>query len=362
MWLLFLALMAAPKLTIKPDSSVFIDDPFDLRSDGKALAWIATDGAASATLHLSEIGGADVKIERAPANAVAVRWLSPTRVLVIWRDPESQALYAQSFTAAGADKEKLGPAELIDVSTLEGKPVVLGYARIDSGKSVEHIFTGLHADTLKPLPRKVLKEDKGGMVQGKFHPLWIEHDLSTLVVKREGEYDKAKDMKRPDRLARFDVFANKLKDEQEIGDLLQFVHVNADHGKHPGEDRFAHISDDHTKLLVVDGATERDITVDRPLSMFDPESLRWQPLDGGKLAISLTVDPMNPPALKRKKADPAELVLYVVDGKTVTKRFQLDTGDRPAAWQVVGNQIVILRKSKGFDRGGVDLELYDLTN
>jgi len=362
---LLLSALLAPVQTLKPDSSAFVDDPFALRDDGKALAWIATDGAANAALHLTELGGADVKIDRAPTTATQVRWLSPTRVLCVWRDAESGALYAQTWTAAGADKERLGPAELIDLTTVDGKQAVVAYARIDKGKSVEHVFTGLRADNLKPLPRKVIKEDKDGMVAhpgGAFHPLWIEHNLTALVVKREGQFDKARDMKRPDRLARYDVFAGKLRDEQEIADLLQFVHVNAVHAKHPGEDRFALVSDDHSKLLVVDGPGEREIKLPRALSRYAPESLRWQPLGANKLALSMTIDPMNTPALARKKADPAELELFVVDGTEVTPRFRLDIGDRPAAWQLVGNRLAVLRKSKGFDRGGVQLEIYDLTN
>jgi hypothetical protein len=354
---------AAPKYTLKSDSSVFVDDPFALRADGKAIAWIATDGANLATLHLSELGGTDTKIDQAPTSATTLRWLSPTRVLVIWREPESQALYAQSFNASGAEKERLGPAELIDLATLDGKPAVLTYARIDSGRAVEHRFAAFRPDTLKPLAKKTLKEDKEGMVPhtgGPFHPLWVEHDLTTLMVKREGQYDKSRDMKRPDRLARFDVFSGKLHDEQEIADLIQFVHVNAAHGHHPGEDRFAYVSDDHAKLLIIDGAGEREITLPHALSLYDLDSLRYQPLDGGKLALSFTVDPMNPRALEKKHADPAVLHLYAVDGSTVTPRFQLDTGDRPASWQLLGNQLVVLRKSKGYDRGGVALEVYDL--
>jgi hypothetical protein len=354
---------AAPRYTLKSDSSVFVDDPFALRADGKAIAWIATDGANLATLHLSELGGADTKIEQAPTTATSVRWLSPTRVLVIWREPESQALYAQSFTAAGADKERLGPAELIDVGTLDGKPAVLTYARIDSGRAVEHRFAAFRPDSLKPLAKKIIKEDKEGMVAhpgGAFHPLWVEHNLTTLMVKREGQYDKARDMKRPDRLAQLDAFSGKLHDEQEIADLIQFVHVNAAHGHHPGEDRFAFVSDDHAKVLVIDGATEREITLPRALSLYDPDSLRYQPLDGGKIALSFTVDPMNPKALAKQHADAAELDLYAVDGSTATPRFRLDTGDRPASWQLLGNELVVLRKSKGYDRGGVALEVYDL--
>jgi hypothetical protein len=356
MWFVLLTLLAAPSYTIKTDSSVFIDDPFALRSDGKALAWISTDGAALATLHLSELGGAETKIERAPVTATALRWLSPTRVLVTWRDPENHQLYAQSWTQKGADEDRLGPADLIEVGSFEGKPAVLAYAR---GKG-EHVLTGFRADSLKPIPKKVVKEDKNGRVGGQLKVLWVERGLSTLMVKTEGEYDKSKDMKRPDRLARYDMFAGKLRDEQEIADLLAFVHVNADHQKHPGEDRFAHVSDDRAKLLIVDGATEREVTLARRLSMYDPETLRYQALDDGRLALSLTVDPMNPPALQRQKADPAEMDLYLVDQKGASMRLKLDTKDRPAAWQLAGNHLVVLRKSKGFDRGGVQLEIYPL--
>jgi hypothetical protein len=362
---LLLFLSFAPLFTLKPEADLFVDDAFALRGDGKAVAWIATDGAAQATLHLSELGGKDVKIDRAPTTPTAVHWLSPTRVLVVWRDPESHALYAKSWTAAGADPQRLGPADLIDLTTLDGKPAVITYARIDKGNSVEHIFGGMRADSLKPLPKKIVKEERDGMVAhpgGRFHPLWVEHNLSTLVVKREGQFDKERDMKRPDRLARFDAFTGKVHDEEEIGDLLQFVHINSDHGKHPGEDRFVHISDDRAKLLVVEAGGEHEITLPRALNMYEPESLRWQPLDGGKLAVSMIIDPMNPPALQIKKADPAELELFTVDGKTVTQRLRLDTSGRPVAWHQVGNQVVLLRKSKGFDRGGVQLEVHALTN
>src|SRR6478752_1615008 len=61
----------------------FIDDGYALRDDGKAVAYITTDGASTATLHLAEIGGNDVKIAGAPVDALALAWLSPTRVLVI---------------------------------------------------------------------------------------------------------------------------------------------------------------------------------------------------------------------------------------------------------------------------------------
>src|SRR5262245_38539591 len=61
----------------------FIDDPYALRDDGKAVAYITTDGATAATLHLADLGGSNIRVAGAPIDAVALHWLSPARVLVV---------------------------------------------------------------------------------------------------------------------------------------------------------------------------------------------------------------------------------------------------------------------------------------
>src|ERR1700744_655482 len=65
----------------------FIDDGYALRSDGKAAAFITTDGATKATLHLAEVGGADMTVEGAPIDASAIYWLGAARGLIV-RGPE----------------------------------------------------------------------------------------------------------------------------------------------------------------------------------------------------------------------------------------------------------------------------------
>ena len=58
---------------------------------------ITTDGATAATLHLAEVGGKNVEVAGAPTDAVAIEWLSPTRVLIV-RGREGTST-AQAFTA-----------------------------------------------------------------------------------------------------------------------------------------------------------------------------------------------------------------------------------------------------------------------
>jgi hypothetical protein len=80
----------------------FIDDAFALRSDGKALAYITTDGATAATIHLADVGGSDVKVPGAPVDAVALEWLSPTRVLIVRGRSVRSAVSPSPPSTAGA--------------------------------------------------------------------------------------------------------------------------------------------------------------------------------------------------------------------------------------------------------------------
>ena len=83
--------LAAPIARWDAGAGGFIDDGYALRDDGKAIAFITTDGATKATLHLVDVGGATAKpettIEGAPIDATAIYWLGPGRVLVA-RSPD----------------------------------------------------------------------------------------------------------------------------------------------------------------------------------------------------------------------------------------------------------------------------------
>src|SRR5512135_1376326 len=124
--------LAAPTAVQRLDAGGdgFIDDGYALRDDGKAIAYITTDGATAATLHLVDVGGKDVKIAGAPIDAVAVAWLSPTRVLVVrGRDGTSTA---QAFTATGPDKGKpIGPFGRFAFATVDGKRAFVTYTRAE---------------------------------------------------------------------------------------------------------------------------------------------------------------------------------------------------------------------------------------
>ena len=358
---------AAPSPVQRIDAATdgFIDDGYALRDDGKAIAYITTDGATSATLHLADVGGKDVAVPGAPVDALALAWLSPTRVVVV-RGREGSST-AQAFTAAGPDKGKpIGPFDRFAFATVAGKRAFVTYTRSEK-KGVEHALAAYAVDTLRPLKKRVWREDAEGQIKqgaSSIKPLWWANGFTELAALRAGEYDKARDMRRPDRYTRLDAFTGKVVAETEVQDVLAFTRVSLLRRDLPNQPVIAHFSDDRKKLLFVDGIAEYEVTPPQPLWKYDASTLAWQTLDDRSVALSLTIDPVNPDAVNRKKADVDEIELFVVDRQTHAVRplLQLPGEGRRSSWQLAGNRVLIMRKDKGFDRGGVALELYDVAD
>jgi hypothetical protein len=359
--------LAAPTPLQRLDagSDGFIDDAYALRADAKAGAYITTDGASSATLHLAEVGGNNVGVAGAPTDAVAVAWLSPARVLVV-RGSDG-ALTAQAFTASGADKAKpIGPFGRFAFTTLDGKRAFVTYTRTEK-RGVDHTIAAYAVDTLKPLKKRTWHEDAEGQIKqgpSSLKPLWWADGFTVLAGLRAGEFDKARDMRRPDRYARLDVFTGKLLSETEVQDVLGFTQVSLVRRDAPNQPVIVRYSDDHKKLLLIDGIGEHEVVLPRQLWKYDPATLAWQNLDDKRVALSLTIDPVNPDAVNRKKADVDEIDLYEVDRQTfaVHPLLRIAGEGRRSSWQLAGNRVLLLRKGKGFDRGGVALELFDVTD
>jgi len=355
----------APEASFKPATG-FIDDPLALRDDGAALAYLTTDGAGTSALHLAALPAGttpEIVVEGLPGSVRALHFVGPDRVLVVSNNDDAETVTAQVFGPKGPAKEKLGPLIDIALSTVKGKPAAVGYARTEK-KGVEHTVTAWSLATWKVVAKKTLKEDEEGRIadrHGAYKLLWWKDGFIRAAALKAGEYDKARDMRRPDRFAILDVLAGKLTGEHEIGDLLRFTQVALDHKKHGIDEVFVHLSDDHKQLLLTDGDDQHEVKLSRELFMYAPDSIAYQHL-GDRVYVSANVDPMNPPAQERRKADPDDFDLHAVDRKSraATVVLRLPGQGRGFGWRVGGGKVAVLHKSKGFDRGGVALEVYKL--
>jgi hypothetical protein len=355
---------AAPAPVARYDSggSGFIDDAFTLADDGKSIAFLTTDGATVATLHLATIGGGDVKIEGAPIDAVALHWLAADRVLIV--HGSDGKLLGEVFTPKGIEKIKLGPFLQLAIANVDGKRMIVTYSRNEK-HGLEHEIAAYDPTTLRALKRKTLREDAEGQIhfpQGGLKPLWWSDGFTVLHALRAGEYDKARDIRRPDRYTRVSVLGGKIIDEREVSDVLGFTRVGLLRRDAPNQPVIVHYSEDRKQLLMLDGLEQHELALARPLSKYDPQSLRSQLVDDKRELISLTIDPVNPDAVSRQKADVDEIDVYAIDrpAPAATRILTLPGQGRPSSWRVAGNRIALLRKDKGFDRGGIALEIYDL--
>jgi hypothetical protein len=75
----------------------------------------------------------------------------------------------------------------------------------------------------------------------------------------------------------------------------------------------------------------------------------------------MTIDPVNPDAVARRKADKERVDIYrIAPGPKAVPIGQVLTEGRRFAWVVGEAHFAYLRKLKGFDRGGNKIEIYTL--
>lgn len=352
--------------SFKPESG-FIDDPLAFSSDGKLLAYITTDGATASLLHFVAPGGGApaVACKYGSITPERIEFLDGDRALVVERNPDTRLVRGQIYTRQGVAKEKLGPASEMALGTVAGTPAIVTYLRTTKGAVATHTLAAFAREGLKPLGKRVLAEDATGRVTvaGKrMKPLFFEAGYTELIAQKEGDFDAKHDIRKPDAAARVDVFGGKLISEHEIADVIAWTVLTQERKKHPNESEFVQFNEDLTKLQVIDRDDRTgELGTPRPLRKYDPTTLASQPLEGGALAISLTVDPVNRDAVAAKKADQDWLDLFRLDVKAraLTPIATIDGEKRPSGWRLGGTRIGVLRKHKGFARGGMELDVFD---
>jgi hypothetical protein len=354
--------IATPVARYEPGTSGFIEDAYAVSDDGKTLAFITTDGATAAVLHLATVGAAEIKIEGVPIDVVDLHLIGPDRILLV--SGAENSLKASVLTPHGSEKPQLGPFHRLALARIDGKAAIVTYTRSDK-KGVQHELVAYDVAHLKPFKRKMLVEDAEGQIRGPhgmLKPLWWSDGFTVLNARKPGEYDRAHDIRQPDRSTRLDVFSGKILDEEQVKDVVAFTKVALERRDRPNENVLVHFSDDRKQLLMLDGLVDHELQLARPIRKYDPQSLGAQLVDDKRVAMSLSVDPVNPDAVNRQKAEPDEIDLYTIDRQShiATRILTLPGEGRRSTWHIASDRLVLLRKGKGFDRGGVALEVYDL--
>src|SRR5207245_1504044 len=92
-----------------------------------------------------------------------------------------------------------------------------------------------------------------------YKPLYFLDGFATLVGQKEGAYDKAHDIRKPDVAARADLFAGKLLAEKEIKDVVAYARFTDLRKKYMNEASFVTFSEDRSQLELVDADDVRSV-------------------------------------------------------------------------------------------------------
>ena len=363
----------APHLVarVTPPAGTFFDDPLAISPDGSLVALLSTDLATESTLSLWD--GTDKPrptLTGLPATVVRTAFLSPERLLVVYQKDDRVA--ALTVTKKGEtlvlDKKRLGPADGIDAIVRDGKPAIALHEKHARTGAVEHMVTVMALDG-RTLARHTYAVDAEGLVHtraGMVRPLWWSAGHTILSAQKIGGFDKSKDMRRPDQFVRLDVPADKVLVTQEIEDVMAFARSTAAHALQNDSDLFARVSEDGRQIVVVNGTSEQVVPLARPIVQYDLASLASIPIADKQLLIKLQVDPANAAAVSRHASDPDDVDLYKLDLESVAatpsapRVLVLPGTGRPAGITASRSKLVVLRKAKGYDRGGIAVELYAL--
>jgi hypothetical protein len=356
--------------TVHPDKG-FVEDAYAFDGPGGHLALVRADAASFAEVEIIDLAQAGASLARFDITP-ATTWVTSiafvvdgNHVLVTGKTADEARVTAFVFDTSGKENRRFGPATDVALTDVNGTQAVAVYNAITRKDGVTHELQLFRVSDGKPLGKKrVLKADVDGFVKPlDLRVLYFRRGYAEVVGLKKGAYDKVKDQRLNDVEAIYDVVEGKVVRATPIGDLVAYTKLLKLRQSNPNHATFALVGDDGRGIDVL-GADDKLVRATTTLSFdhYDPKSLQQQLGRDGKLYFSLTIDPVNPAAVNAKKADAVSIDLYVFDpasGKT-ERLARLPQNERAFTWVVAGGRWAVLRKHKGYGRGGPDLELYDL--
>jgi hypothetical protein len=341
----------------------FVDDP--IASDGTRVAFVVSDTAGTAVLHVINFDGTEVAkpIDLAPVT------LKPTAlafagkgVLVIGGEADAQL--AALVNLDGKVVYKTPEVDRASIVTRGDKLQVALWRSEPSKIGTKYSVELRAADTGKKVGKVKAVEVDGTGTNAKLG-FKISHwttGFTRAVGIKDGTWNKVEDQRSPDVEATYDVTTGKFVSTAPIPDLLaqrkRFTVLEAAGGK----DTFVRMKDDLGEIELWQDGQKTAVTLDQPIVAYgDPrKSLDYAPGPKGAW-IALQVDPVNVEAVKRKIADLEYWDLYEVgDGGKATRRGRLFAGGQRLRFGWAGDRLWVLDRNVGFDRGGKSLAFYTM--
>jgi hypothetical protein len=348
-------LRPAGKVTVEDG---YIADAFGLDDRGATLAYVHASGAGQVRLHVGPVGGRARGVDIAPFSA------SPERVVfvggrwfVVASDGQRKAIVVAPGGRIGRETSAFGellvstrPAALVTLTERPdkgggGRALDIVAYRPDGARSVTKQLTIEPDDRLAGYPELSFVGFGDGFLE--------------VIVRKPGGYDRRADARGAPELAVLDLRTGKTGAGRPLGSIPRFLEIAAQRNERPGWDAFVSLAEGAGGLLLVGpGLKVRPLRLPARFELFAADSLRQQRV-GGRLLISLTVDPLHPERVAAGRKGPRSLRFFAVDlaGARASAAGELPLEEtQDYAWSAGGGRVAVLKKTA--PTGGPELAVY----
>jgi hypothetical protein len=364
--------LAQPAFVYKPARG-FIDDPVAIDAEQGRLAVLRTDSASFAQVEIVDLAsGKTLRTFKAgsPQQLFDRLLIAPGGgTVVITRDPRDGRRSAQYFSPDGRAAGLAGPATEFGTTVRGGREQLVGWDRKASAGKTTYTVTQYQLAGLHKQGARVYAAGKDGvLVKPSLKVVGWQDGYAQVMGQKPGGYDKRQDVRQPDKAAVLDALSGGLVKESAIGDVLGWAAAAELRRTRPNRSLMAVLSDEGDAVSLVDSYGRRTpLALQAKVANYQARSLAEQE-EPGTLYFSLSLDPLNPDALARQKADKAYLDLYRVrqeptggaaaSGGAMAPVLRVALDDRPVTWVAGDHVVALLRKHKSFSRGGTEIEVY----
>jgi hypothetical protein len=374
-----------PLSSIKPqegkpgEGDGYFDEVFGVDDAGKQLAVIRGDGATFSRIETYDLATKPPKLTASfsPPNKnlimTRIELLPAGKGMVLIgreRPDDSAPLTAFLVDTTGKVSARAGPATAFGRPPDDGTPrasLLVAFDRKLGGRGAEATYTvtPYTLATLTPAGKpRVHKTDVAGELKAPpIRLIGFYEGYTRILGEKPGAYDKATDVRQPPKKMVIDALSGKTTTEAEITDPVGWAVTGQLRRDHPGQSLFVDLNQDGSGVDVIDAMGKKlPASLEVPFHLYDPKTLLFEEGPApNQLTFGIAVDPLNPEAIKRKKAEMPMLDLYAANAAdgVVRARGRVFT-PRPVTYRVRAQTLVVLKRFKSFARGGDEFQIFEL--
>lgn len=354
-------------MTLTADAG-FVDEV--VAFDNQRVGYVVADAGTKADLHVVQLGCVKcvgtaedtvVDLSAVTLRPTAVRLMGQRALVIGTSEDGSQVAGLLELTRKAAPVYKIGPATHISIIQRDGATRLAVHKTSSTKTGVQHVVELYALDTGKRVAAgKPLELEKDENKKLDLHVNHWSDGFTRVTGLKGGEWNKKENQRTPDTEATYDLISGKFVENKAIGDLMEQrkrFQALADAG---GELELARMAWDNSSVQLWARGVARAVQLDQPIMSYDPKSLQAVVAPDGSAWLALKVDPVNPDAVARKKADAEYLDVFRVEAgaTTATRKARLPSKNVRLKFGMVDGHPWVLERSSGFERGGRSITIY----